>query len=130
MARRQGLGVLRRAQSELAAGRLPASELVDGVLVLLAGALLLTPGVLTDALGFSCLLPSGRRILKAGLRRWLAKAVASGRVTVSIGSPRGTTHVDPMRDVTPRQPRSSSPPSASALRGSPEPPDGDAAASR
>jgi len=52
LARRQGLGVLRRAQAETEAGRLPAGELLEGLLILVAGAVLMTPGVLTDAFGF------------------------------------------------------------------------------
>jgi UPF0716 protein FxsA len=121
LTRRQGLGVLRQVRSEMAAGRLPASQIVDGVLILLAGVLLLTPGVLTDALGFFCLLPIGRRTVKTGLRRWFERALASGRVRVSVGSPYGPARVDTLRDVTPPRPRS--PAEVNALGGAPEPPE-------
>lgn len=84
LARLQGLGVLRKVQSEIAAGRVPASQLVDGVIILLAGVLLIIPGALTDVLAFFCLLPAGRNFLKAWLRRRFAAGVRNGRIAVSI----------------------------------------------
>ena len=98
LARHQGLAVLRQVQEESAAGRMPAGALLDGVLILLAGAVLMTPGVLTDLFGFLCLIPPCRRVLKAYLRRRFERARKTGRVHVSVGSPA------PMRDVTPREP--------------------------
>lgn len=84
LARRQGLGVLRSLQEETAAGRLPASSLVDGALILVAGALLVTPGVLTDAFGFLCLVPAFRRWLERVARRHFERAVREGRVDVRV----------------------------------------------
>ena len=49
LARRQGLRTIRQIQRELEAGRLPTDSLMDGVLILVAAALLVTPGILTDA---------------------------------------------------------------------------------
>lgn len=105
LARRQGLGVLAEIRSEMAEGRLPAGRLVDGALILVAGAVLMTPGVLTDALGFFCLFPPGRRRLKSYLRRRFERALRTGAVQVSVdfggfesGYPKQT------RDVTPRRP--------------------------
>ena len=106
LARRQGLAVVRRVQSEMAAGRPPAGQLVDGALILLAGVLLIVPGVLTDALGFFCLLPAGRAVLKAWVRRRFEAGIRSGRIAVSANVRR----VD-MKNVTPRQP----PPERKAL---------------
>lgn len=81
LVKREGVAVLARAQRELGQGRVPTRELVDGVLVLAAGALLLTPGFLTDACGVLLLLPPVRavvrRILTARLGR-RAKDIASG----------------------------------------------------
>jgi UPF0716 protein FxsA len=65
----QGLGVLRRMQTTLGQGDLPARELVDGVLVLFAGALLLTPGFLTDVLGIVLLVPPTRAMVRTVLLR-------------------------------------------------------------
>lgn len=60
VARRQGLSTIRRIQLAQAEGRLPATERVEGVLLLLAGVLLMTPGFFTDAIGFSMLFPKLR----------------------------------------------------------------------
>jgi len=103
LARHQGLGVLRKVQSEMAAGRVPAGQLVDGVIILLAGVLLIIPGVLTDALAFFCLLPAGRRILKAWLRRRFEAGLRSGSVSVSLGFRGGSAPMDTLRNVTPRE---------------------------
>jgi UPF0716 protein FxsA len=65
LAKRQGLEVWRRVRATLARGEMPSTEVVDGFLVLLAGALLLTPGFLTDAAGVVLLVPPAR----AGIRR-------------------------------------------------------------
>jgi UPF0716 protein FxsA len=64
LARWQGLGVLRRVSQDLNAGRLPADALIDGLLILIAGAVLLTPGLITDALGFGLLVPQSRTIVR------------------------------------------------------------------
>ena len=83
LARHQGIGVLYQMRTELAQGRLPASQLADGVIILLAGAVLITPGVLTDALGFLCLIPASRNIIKKMLWSWLERAVHDGRIHFS-----------------------------------------------
>ncbi len=68
--RMQGLSTLARVQAALARGELPAMEILEGVVLLVAGALLLTPGFFTDTLGFLVLVPSIRRtIIRAFLRR-------------------------------------------------------------
>lgn len=105
LARRQGLAVLERVREETRAGQVPAGPLIDGVLILIAGAVLITPGILTDIFGFLCLVPSARAVLKRWLRERFERAVAHGGVTVSAsfgGAARG-----PMRDVTPERPNES-----------------------
>jgi len=87
LARRQGLQVLQRLQDETRAGQMPAGPLLDGALILVAGALLVTPGILTDGFGFLCLLPAFRRLLKATLRRRLERAIREGRAHVHVWSP-------------------------------------------
>lgn len=69
LVKREGLGLLLRIRSELAAGRLPTNQLVDGFLVLFAGALLLTPGFLTDGVGLLLLLPPTRAMVRLALLR-------------------------------------------------------------
>lgn len=69
LVRWQGLSVLRDLQQQQAAGRFPADSLLDGVMILAAGALMLTPGLLTDVFGFSILLPFTRRYYREGIKR-------------------------------------------------------------
>lgn len=103
LARWQGLGVLAKIRSEMSEGRLPAGQLVDGVLILVAGAVLMTPGVLTDALGFFCLIPPCRRFLKSHLSRRFERAVNSGTVKMSVDFGGFARPYPPeTRDVTPR----------------------------
>jgi UPF0716 protein FxsA len=75
LAKREGLGVLRRIQAQLDAGRMPGTELVDGFLVLFAAALLLTPGFLTDCLALALLLPPVRAVVRRTLRRYFAARI-------------------------------------------------------
>lgn len=69
LVKREGLGVIRRFRRQLEAGSLPGRELVDGVLILFAGALLLTPGFLTDVFGLLLLTPPVRSVIRATLLR-------------------------------------------------------------
>ncbi len=69
LTRLEGLRILRTVRAELDAGRPPTAALVDGLLVLVAGAVLLTPGFLTDAAGFFLLLPAGRRVVRRAVVR-------------------------------------------------------------
>jgi UPF0716 protein FxsA len=69
LARMQGLAVMMRIRENLAQGFMPAEELLDGLLIFLAGMTLLTPGFLTDIMGLLILLPATRNIFK----RWLRK---------------------------------------------------------
>jgi UPF0716 protein FxsA len=71
LARSQGLRALNEVRSSLAVGEMPAEAIMDGLLILVAGAVLLTPGLLTDALGFFLLIPRGRRTMRSLARRWI-----------------------------------------------------------
>ncbi len=88
LARHQGLGILKSIRREMNAGRLPATSMIDGIMVLLAGAVLMTPGILTDALGFLILIPSTRKWIRDALWNWLKNAIQAGRfqVNVSVGT--------------------------------------------
>ena len=68
LAHREGLKVLWRIQEKMAQGIMPDEELIDGVLILVAGIVLLTPGLLTDAAGLLLLVPGSRLALKRWLR--------------------------------------------------------------
>jgi len=63
LARREGVIAWFRFRSALAEGRMPSREIRDGLMIVFAAALLLTPGLLTDALGFTLLIPAGRAII-------------------------------------------------------------------
>lgn len=71
LARSQGFRVWRRIQEELASGQMPGKSLVDAVMILIAGGLLVTPGVLTDLLGISLLLPPCRTAYRRLLARYV-----------------------------------------------------------
>ena len=82
LARQQGLDILRRIQNDTANGQMPAESLLDGALVLIGGLLLLTPGLCTDLLGFSCLVPLTRTAWRQLLVGWLQKQLQSGTITI------------------------------------------------
>ena len=87
--RRQGLATLMRGQQRMAQGQLPADEIAEGLLLAVAGPLLLTPGFMTDAMGFALLWPPGRR--------WLAQYVA--RNLTVVGGPQGPMPGSPWDDA-------------------------------
>ena len=80
LAKLQGLSVLRKVQTDLMNGILPTNQMFDGVLILAGGALLITPGVLTDTLGFILLIPPTRTWTKEQLKKWLNRRIESGEV--------------------------------------------------
>jgi UPF0716 protein FxsA len=89
MIKRQGLEVLRRARGEASSGRFPAGALFDGVLLVIGGALLLTPGILTDIVGFSTLIPPVRELYKRALKKSFA---GKFQASFSAGSPGAGFH--------------------------------------
>jgi len=82
LARWQGLQVWRQIPNDLARGTLPADSILSGVLILVAGALLVTPGLMTDAVGFCLLIPPLRRVVSRRLKSWLRRKIEQGTVTV------------------------------------------------
>ncbi len=81
----QGLKALTNYQQALAQGKLPHEEVMDGLMILIAGAVLMTPGFLTDTIGFSLLIPSVRTIVKSLLKQSLKNKVSV--VGETMGSP-------------------------------------------
>jgi UPF0716 protein FxsA len=71
LAKRQGAETIRQAKRELMYGRIPSEAVLDGICILVGGVVLLTPGFLTDLLGFILLIPFTRAIIKPFLGRWL-----------------------------------------------------------
>jgi len=82
----QGLTTLARARAELDRGALPTRELFDGACLLIAGALLLTPGFVTDAVGFLLFIPPVRHLLRETVGRWIARHMET-RVHMRGGPP-------------------------------------------
>lgn len=72
LVRSQGLAVLGRIQREMAVGHVPTGDMLEGLMLLLAGAVLVTPGFFTDAAGFALLIPPVRRLLS----RWVMTRAA------------------------------------------------------
>tara|TARA_B100001250_G_scaffold230820_1_gene198096 strand:+ start:842 stop:1291 length:450 start_codon:yes stop_codon:yes gene_type:complete len=75
LAKSQGLSILAKIQFETAAGRVPTAELLDGLLVLIGGVVLLTPGLLTDLVGFLLMVPSFRAIIRKRVKAKFAAQI-------------------------------------------------------
>jgi UPF0716 protein FxsA len=84
LARRHGLRAWIAIRDELRAGRMPAGALADGLLILIGGIVLLTPGLLTDAFGFAMLLPVTRNAFKKALTSRFQRAVERGETSVTV----------------------------------------------
>jgi len=103
--RQQGLRTLAHINKSMARGVPPVEPLVEGFLIVIAGALLLTPGIITDVIGFSLLVPQLRqRVAIWGLERFLSRLPymcghpkKTGRL--QIGSIRARNHQDKMAEV-------------------------------
>ena len=84
LARRQGLQAWIAIQKELRSGRMPGGALVDGLLILIGGIVLLTPGILTDLAGFALLVPATRTALKRALQKRFQRALERGDASFTI----------------------------------------------
>ena len=111
LARWQGTRVFRNMQEDMKRGQVPAPHLMDGVMILLAGAVLMTPGLLTAIFGFLLLLPPFRKIIKGMFRRWIERSVKRGtmRVHFNVGGVRyrdatGGTEEQPRTPGSPKKP--------------------------
>ncbi|OWY70832.1 hypothetical protein B7486_14620 [cyanobacterium TDX16] len=91
LARWQGISTIARIQSELAANRLPAAELADGAMILVAAALLLTPGFLTDCVGILLLIPPARRLLAKILTKYFRTRMVVSHVSFNSAGPNVTS---------------------------------------
>ena len=84
LARVEGLRTWWRLREDLARGRLPGQAIMDGVAILIGGAFLLTPGILTDLCGFALLLPPTRRALQKRVRRALEERIRDGTIQMTV----------------------------------------------
>ncbi len=81
--RREGARTMQRFNGDLAAGRAPNDAILDGLCILVAGAFLLTPGLLTDLAGFLLLIPAARAPLKRIIEKRVRRAIDAGSVRVA-----------------------------------------------
>lgn len=77
LVRQQGMAALKRAQLAMGQGQVPGNELMDGVMILAAGLLMLTPGFFTDTVGFLLLIPATRAILRQTLLASFKKQITN-----------------------------------------------------
>lgn len=80
LAKAQGLSILNRISSTLSQGQLPASEIMHGFIVFGGGLLLLTPGFITDILGFCMVLPGTRHLIVVLLANYFERGIKSGNI--------------------------------------------------
>ena len=80
LAKYEGFKVIYRIRQELRNGRIPAEGLIDGAIILAGGLLLLTPGLLTDTIGFLALIPFTRKYLKHYLKRKFKQKIDSKEI--------------------------------------------------
>lgn len=87
LVRRQGVNILFKIRQEMALGNLPAPQMMDGVMILLAGAFLVTPGLLTDTAGFALLIPFIRQQIRFWLRKKLEDGMRNGYIHIDVNRP-------------------------------------------
>lgn len=78
LARDQGLKVIRELQESLSRGHAPTDPIIEGILVLMSAALLVTPGVLTDIIGFILVIPYTRKIIRDFLKGYFKEKISQG----------------------------------------------------
>lgn len=84
LARSQGMWIWMEIQHELQQGNMPADKLVDGLLILIGGVVLLTPGLLTDIFGFMLLIPVTRKLFKTAISRKFREMADTGRTNFTM----------------------------------------------
>ena len=84
LARSQGFRIVREIQIDLAVGRMPAPRMIDGVMILVAGALLITPGLITDLVGFALLIPGVRQIARHAMHLRVEKWLREGNSKIEF----------------------------------------------
>lgn len=109
LAKSQGLSLLQQIQVQMQKGQLPAEQLLQGFLILAGGLLLMTPGFITDFLGFAMVFPVTRLIFVKFLKVYFEQKIKSGQFHVFRGgfsaSTSRTSQEDFYRDVSPQKPK-------------------------
>jgi UPF0716 protein FxsA len=123
--KREGIATWRRLQTSLRAGKMPTNEVSDGALIMLGGALLLTPGFLTDIVGILLVLPPTRAVVKSAFRRMIGGYILKRTGAAGVVGSRGKRIYD-ARVVRSRRGPTRSAPTAGPpeiSRGPSDPPD-------
>lgn len=116
--RQQGLSTLLRVNQRIEQGQLPASEIIEGVFLAVGGALLLTPGFVTDAIGFACLLPPTRKLMASGIvKQGLLVSVVSARSGFKSSSAHRPQDINEPQQQSQQPPRTHSRPGQETIDG-------------
>ena len=107
MLRHQGLSTLTRARAKMDGGEIPAHEMIEGLILAVGGALLVTPGFVTDFFGFCCLIPLTRQAFVARLQKHFTVA-GMHQTQFSAGQGPFSTHRNPEGSSFQDQPNSNS----------------------
>lgn len=86
LAKSQGLSILTKIQTQMNRGELPADQIVQGLMVFAGGLLLVTPGIVTDIVGFLLVIPGSRHLLMDFVKKAMENAMKSGNVHFSTFS--------------------------------------------
>ncbi len=82
LAKREGLSVVGKIKGELAQGEMPGRQLLNGLLVLIGGILLLTPGIITDFTGFMLIIPGPRDMIRERIITYLKRKIGAGSFNI------------------------------------------------
>ena len=83
MVRMEGMGVMYRIQKNMQEGQFPAEEMISGAMILVAGALLLTPGFFTDIIGFLMVIPLSRNYISAMIKKYIEKKMSNDEIHIN-----------------------------------------------
>ena len=83
MVRMEGMGVMYRIQKNMQEGVFPGEELISGAMILVAGALLLTPGFFTDVIGFLMVIPVSRKYISNLIRKYIEKNMSNNDIHIN-----------------------------------------------
>jgi len=83
MVRMEGMGVMYRIQKNMQEGVFPGEELISGAMILVAGALLLTPGFFTDIIGFLMVIPVTRKYISNLIRKYIEKNISNNDIHIN-----------------------------------------------
>lgn len=80
MLKREGFKAIKNFKIALNEGRVPGDEILNGILVLIGGVFLITPGFITDAMGFLLLIPSTRLVAKKWVKKYIYNLIRGGGI--------------------------------------------------